>query len=113
MYILSNSFRTSNTRIEHNINPSYEPLVSISDNDHSEFVDVDVFFFLYLSIVQNQSPFSDDNYVTPVHKLTQSELREELQPFRNHNDDDDDTGDLEFRTQQPSKHSNCCSCFIS
>ena len=68
---------------------------------------------------------SEDDFVSPIHKLTKIELREELKAFRqnddsirnninqtllaNDNDDnDDDTGDIEFRAHQTIKRSNCC-----
>jgi len=67
-------------------------------------------------------PSSKDDFVSPIHKLTKNELREELKAFRrseesirngtNHallaNDSDDDTGDIEFRTHQSMKRSICC-----
>ena len=68
--------------------------------------------------------FSEDDFVSPVQKLTKEELHEELKAFEstnrntshalrandNNNDDDsdDDTGELQFRMQQPLQNSICC-----
>ncbi|CAF3040433.1 unnamed protein product [Rotaria sp. Silwood2] len=60
---------------------------------------------------------SEDDFVLPVQKLTKEELREELKVFQSSNtsshallanDNDDDTGELEFRTRQPINRSVCC-----
>ncbi|CAF4164965.1 unnamed protein product, partial [Rotaria sp. Silwood2] len=84
-----------NTRIQSSDDPSYEPLVTINDNEHSD----------------------EDDFVLPVQKLTKEELREELKVFQSSNtsshallanDNDDDTGELEFRTRQPINRSVCC-----
>ena len=53
-----------------------------------------------------------------MQKLTKEELHEELKVFKptTHallaNADDDDTGELQFRTRQPLKHSNCCYDYL-
>ena len=61
--------------------------------------------------------------MSPIHKLTKNELREELKAFRQNEDsirndtnhallandnDDDDTGDIEFRSHQSIKRTICC-----
>jgi hypothetical protein len=76
---------------------------------------------------------SDDNFISPIHKLTRNELREELKVFNqtknsvrstsqhvlldhdNDNNDDgdnDDAGDIQFRTHQTIKRFNCCSSYM-
>ncbi len=73
----------------------------------------------------------EENFVTPIQKLTKEELREELKIFNQtshgallaNDNDDDDTGDIQFRIEQPIKRSVCCyqypfsfkdsSCIIS
>ncbi|CAF1045970.1 unnamed protein product [Rotaria sp. Silwood1] len=100
---VSSGLKILQTRIQSNDDPSYQPLVVISDNDNSD----------------------EENFVSPIHKLTKNELREELKLFRqdndsignnlhntllnnNDNDDDDDADDIEFRTYQSTKRSICC-----
>ncbi|CAF3986897.1 unnamed protein product [Rotaria sp. Silwood2] len=92
---ISSGFKIPNTRIQSSDDPSYEPLVTINDNEHSD----------------------EDDFVLPVQKLTKEELREELKVFQSSNtsshallanDNDDDTGELEFRTRQPINRSVCC-----
>ena len=69
--------------------------------------------------------FSEEDFISPIQKLTKEELREELKVFKPTNNllainnDDDDTGELQFRVEQPFKRSICCyyfkesSCVIS
>ncbi|CAF2597340.1 unnamed protein product [Rotaria sp. Silwood2] len=79
------------------------------------------------SVWHKRNRFEDD-FISPIHKLTKNELREELKLFRqdndslgnnightlltnnnvNEDDDDDDAGDIEFRTYQSTKRSICC-----
>jgi hypothetical protein len=57
---------------------------------------------------------SEEDFISPIQKLTKEELREELKIFKNSSqaallaNDDDDTGDIQFRIQQPIKRSICC-----
>ena len=78
--------------------------------------------------------FSVEDFVSPIHKLTKSELREELKMFKqptdsvkssthhallNQDSDNDETGDIQFRTSQSIERSpwwSSCqnnSCTIS
>ncbi|CAM2718608.1 unnamed protein product [Rotaria socialis] len=97
---ISSGFKIPNTRIQSNDSPSYEPLVTISDNDETD----------------------GEDFISPIQKLTKEELREELNAFQSAttntsthallaNDNDDDTGELQFRSQQQAKRSNCCYRF--
>ncbi|CAF3321792.1 unnamed protein product [Rotaria socialis] len=101
---ISSGLKILQTRIQSNDDPSYQPLVTISDNEHSD----------------------EDDFVSPIHKLTKNELREELKLFRQNdastgpntnnalltnNNDDDDADDIEFRTYPSTKRSVCCSQF--
>jgi hypothetical protein len=61
--------------------------------------------------------FSEEDFISPIQKLTKEELREELKIFNHtsqaallsiNNNDDDDTGDIQFRIEQPIKRSICC-----
>ncbi|CAF0735514.1 unnamed protein product [Adineta ricciae] len=106
---VSSGLKILNTRIQSNADPSYQPLVMISDDDDDD----------------NHS--NEEDFVSPVHRLTRNELREELRAFRQHedstnnstnhallangNDDDDDgdVGDIEFRTHQVVNRTVCCS----
>ncbi|CAF4635875.1 unnamed protein product [Rotaria sp. Silwood1] len=94
---ISSGFKIPNTRIQSTDNDtSYLPLVTISDNEHSD----------------------EDDFVLPVQKLTKEELREELKVFQSTNsishallandNDDNDIDELQFRTQQPFNRSVCC-----
>lgn len=65
-----------------------------------------------------RSSGDEEDFVSPIQKLTKEELREELKIFNqnsrtsllaNGDGDDDDNGDLQFRIQQPIKRSICCS----
>ncbi|UJR22182.1 hypothetical protein I4U23_025246 [Adineta vaga] len=85
---ITSGFKVFNTRIQAFDDHSSQPLVTISDNEHSD---------------------NDDHFMSPVHKLTKEELCEELQIFtsKNHTllaaaDDDDD---LQFRTEESLKQS--------
>ncbi len=57
---------------------------------------------------------SEEDFISPIQKLTKEELREELKIFNPTSqaallaNDDDDTGELQFRIQQPIKRSICC-----
>ena len=107
------AFRMLSTRIPSTDDPSYRPLVTISDNEHSD---------------------SEENFISPIHKLTKTELREELNAFNAnagpkrhgsnyallaHGDDDDDdddddegTTDIQFRTHEAIKRSVCCHSYL-
>ncbi|UJR26949.1 hypothetical protein I4U23_008257 [Adineta vaga] len=105
---VSSGLRILNTRIQPNADPSYQPLVTISDDD------------------DNNNNSNEEDFVSPVHRLTRNELREELKTFRQHGDsannstshallandhdedNDDDAGDIEFRTHQAIKRTICC-----
>ncbi|CAF3419903.1 unnamed protein product [Rotaria socialis] len=80
---ISSGFKIPNTRIQSNDSPSYEPLVTISDNDETD----------------------GEDFISPIQKLTKEELREELNAFQSAttntsthallaNDNDDDTESL-------------------
>lgn len=71
-----------------------------------------------------RSSGDEEDFVSPIQKLTKEELREELKIFNqnsrtslltngdnNDDDDDEDVGDLQFRIQQPIKRSICCSSY--
>ncbi|CAF2250679.1 unnamed protein product [Rotaria magnacalcarata] len=84
---ISSDFKIPNTRIQSNESPSYEPLVTISDNDETD----------------------GEDFISPIQKLTKEELREELKAFQSTttntsthallaNDNDDDTGELQFQS---------------
>ena len=112
-----------NTRIPSTEDSSYQPLVTISDNEHSELVTTAnaprTRVSLSLSVL-----FSEEDFVSPIHKLTKTELREELNVFNagakrpssnyallaqgNDDDDDDGTTDIQFRTHEAIKRSVCC-----
>ncbi|CAF0858715.1 unnamed protein product [Rotaria sordida] len=94
-------FRILQIQIQSNDDLSYQPLVTISDNDNSD----------------------EDDFISPIHKLTKNELREKLKLFRqdnnssrnninntllNHNNDNYDADDIEFHTYQSTKCSICC-----
>ncbi|CAF0952692.1 unnamed protein product [Rotaria sordida] len=95
---ITSGFKIPNTQIQSANDPSCEPLVTISDNE--------------------QSDEEVEDFVLPIQKLTKEELREELKTFQSTNNtthallandnDDDDTGELQFRTQQPLKRCICC-----
>ena len=109
--IVSLAVRMLNTRIPSPDDPSYQPLVTISDNEHSD---------------------SEENFISPIHKLTKTELREELNAFnanagpKRHRsnyallahgddedeDDDDGTTDIQFRTHEAIKRSVCCHSYL-
>jgi hypothetical protein len=85
------------------------------------------FVFIECMIKSRISFFSsEEDFISPIQKLTKEELREELKIFNQtshaallaNDEDDEETGDLQFRIQQPLKHSICCydhsfSCTIS
>ncbi|CAF0742802.1 unnamed protein product [Didymodactylos carnosus] len=78
---LSSGLRILNTKIQAKESETYQPLVTISDKEGSN---------------------SDDDHVSPVHKLTKDELREELNGFINgDNKIPSDDEDLELRRPQP------------
>ncbi|CAF0850696.1 unnamed protein product [Rotaria sordida] len=78
---------------------------------------------IYLLKRNNYNKSNDDDFISPIHKLTKNELREELKLFRednnssrnninntllNHNNDNYDADDIEFHTYQSTKCSICC-----
>ena len=69
----------------------------------------------------------EEDFVSPIHKLTKNELREELKIFNQtadssrqtprqallaNDDDEDETGDIQFRTHPTIKRYTCCSPYI-
>jgi hypothetical protein len=85
---------------------------------------INIIYIISVLLNEHISFFSrKEDFVSPIHKLTKDELREELKTFRQnddsnrnnlrsllaHNsDDDDDNGAIEFRTHQTTKRSVCC-----
>ena len=74
----------------------------------------------------------EENFVSPIHKLTKTELREELKIFKpttesnqstthhallgstnGDDDEDDDADDIQFRTHETIKRLTCCPSYLS
>ncbi|CAF0878155.1 unnamed protein product [Didymodactylos carnosus] len=91
---LSSGLRILNTKIQAKQSEDYHPLVTISDKEDTN---------------------SDDDYISPVHKLTKNELREELNGFVNgDNNIPSDDEDLELRQpQQPTSFLFKCCTFCT